>query len=136
MSRLFRTLSAFALAFGIMTASMPRANAGIILAPTGVGLIFIIVGIVHDNLTLLILDGSNSQSVVEKALSEKYSFIDDQQAIKELSAEIAKKMNEVGAVTEETEIKLDQAVILEILAPTGLLELEPVKVSQLINELT
>lgn len=136
MKALKKTISALALAATLTIAPAPKANAGIILVSVGVGIIFIVMGAVNDDLFLLILDGNDQQSQVQQILAERHSFIDDQQALNDLAAAITNKITNAGEITEEVEIKLSEEEILNILAPTGLIELEPVKVQALIADLT
>ncbi len=135
MKKFFKLLAAPVIALALTMTPASKAHAGIILAPTGVGIILIVLGVMRDNLTLLILDGSSAQSNIEKELSRRYTFIDDQQAIRDLAGAITKKFEAQGKITQEVEIKLDKGEILDILAPTGLIELQPAKVQNLINEL-
>lgn len=136
MKALKKTLGALALMATLTTTPVQQANAGIILAPAGVGVFFIIMGIVYDDAFLLILDGNDHQAQVQQMLAERHSFIDDQQALNELASAITTKIENAGEVSEEVELKLSEEEILNILAPTGLLELEPVKVQALIADLT
>ncbi len=135
MKKFFKLLAAPTLALALTMTPSSKAHAGIILAPTGLGIILIVIGVMRDNLTMLILDGSSAQSSIEKELSRRYTFIDDQQAIRDLAGAISKKLEAQGKITQEVEIKLEKGEILEILAPTGLIELQPAKVQNLINEL-
>ena len=114
----------------------PKAEAGIFLAPTGVGILMIILGAARDDLFLLILDGQDNVSQMEEKLAAKYNFIDDQQALKDLSALIVKKVKTTQVCDTEIEVKLDRDAVLDILAPTGLIELEPARVQALLNDLT
>lgn len=135
MKKFAKLMIAPVLAMSLSLTPTSKAHAGIILAPTGLGIILIVLGVMRDNLTLLILDGSSAQSNIEKELSRRYTFIDDQQAIRDLAGAITKKLEAQGKITQEVEIKLEKGEILEILAPTGLIELQPAKVQNLIAEL-
>ena len=114
----------------------PKAEAGIFLAPAGVGILLIILGAARDDLFLLLLDGQDHASQMEEKLTAKYNFIDDQQALKDLSALIVKEVKNTQVGDSEIEVKLDREAVLDILAPTGLIELEPAKVAALLNDLT
>lgn len=112
----------------------PKAEAGILLLPTGVGVVFIVLGVVYDRLGLIILDG-NTQEVVKQKLAEKYPFIDDQAALNELSQVVVNKMNEQDMSKKEITINISREEIEQILAPTGLLELEAANVEAMIEDL-
>ncbi len=113
----------------------PKANAGLILLPTGVGVVILIIGVLRDRLGLIILDAdqANVQSQIEQKLGEKYSFIDDAQALKDLAAVVTSKIS-LDQTQDQIEVKLSRQEILDILAPTGLAELENDKVEALIAD--
>ncbi len=136
MNALKRTLGTFAIAATLMATPAPKANAGIVLAPLGIGVYYIILGIVLDDVFLLVLNDNNTQTQIQQILAERHSFIDDQQALNDLASAIASKIENAGEILQETEFKLTEDEILDILAPTGLIELEPLKVQALIHDLT
>jgi hypothetical protein len=132
--KMFTTLALAVTLFTSMPA--PKAEAGLILLPTGVGIVFIVLGVVYDRLGLFILDGDQTlESQLESKLAEKYSFIDDTQAIKDLAALVATKVDGADLSAEQVEIKLSREEILKVLEPTGLAELETEKVEAMIAEL-
>jgi len=118
------------------TVPAPKANAGLILLPAGVGVVLIVLGVVYDRLGLFILDGEQTlQDQLATQISEKYSFIDDAQAVKELASLIASKVESADLNADKTVVSVSREEILKILAPTGLVELETLKVEALIKDL-
>jgi len=118
------------------TIPAPKANAGLILLPAGVGVVILIVGLMQNSLGLVILDGEQSlQNQIESKIGQKYTFIDDAQAVKDLAALITEKLANTDLSAENVEIKLTREEILTVLAPTGLIQLESDKVESLISDL-
>lgn len=124
---------------GTLFTAMPakKAEAGLILLPAGVGIVLVVLGVVYDRLGLFILDGDQAQLTkqVESKLAERYAFIDDQVALNQLAGLIVAKIGEQPVGAEKVEVKLSREEILNVLAPTGLAELEAEKVEAMITEL-
>ena len=84
-----------ALGTATMTAPTPNANAGILLAPIGIGIILIVVGLLDKSLGLVILsnpDGSISQDSLSSNLMQKYQSLGmDNQTASDLASMIKEK---------------------------------------------
>ena len=133
-----KVVSAFLIASTLsISASTPPAKAGIILAPAGVGVVLLIVGVIYHNKLMIILDadGNLSQSSLEKGLDAKYSFIDDQDVVRNLASSIREKAASAVEVDGKKLVRLSREEVLDILQPTGLADLQPEAVEGLIRDL-
>lgn len=98
MKKIKLTVAALVAALVVSTAQAPKAEAGIILSPVGVGVVLFVLGVVHHNPYLIVLDadGSMSQSSLEATFAHTYPFIDNQDAIRNLAA-LVKEKAEIAA---------------------------------------
>jgi hypothetical protein len=136
--RISAPLLAATLAATLNTATpAPQAQAGVILAPVAVGIALIVLGIHYHNRWMIILDadGNIDQASLEKGLSQKYSFIDNTDVIRNLAASIREKAASTAEVDGTRMVRLSRSEVLSILAPTGLAELNPSAVDALIQDL-
>ena len=137
MKSLKKIIAGLALSVTLFTAvPAPQAQAGLILLPTGVGVVILIIGAIQNRLGLIILDGSTAVAdQIQDSLATKYPFIDDQVALADLAKLIAEKIDVADLSGEQVELKLSRQEILNVLAPTGLATLEAQKVEALISDL-
>ncbi len=139
MNAIKRALSVLLIAATCSVALPARqANAGIILLPFGIGVLLVIMGAVYNDAGLLLLDadGNVKQDALESALAKKYSFIDDRAVVSNLALAIREKAASAEADKNGQKIAaLSRAEVLNILAPTGLVELDPAAVEQVISDL-
>ncbi len=123
----------------LMSVAMPtrQAKAGIIFFPVGVGIALLIIGLVYHDTLLIILDadGNVSQNAIEQSLSKKFSFIDDRAVIGNLATAIRAKADVAPLIEGKKMVSLTSDEVLQIIEPTGLAELNPNAVKQLIQEL-
>ena len=127
------------LIMAMMSVALPArpAKAGIIFFPVGVGIALLIIGLVYHDTLLIILDadGNVSQNAIEQSLTKKFSFIDDRAVIGNLATAIRAKADVTPMVDGKKMVTLTSTEILQIVEPTGLAELQPDAVKQLIHEL-
>lgn len=127
------------LIMAMMSVALPtrQAKAGIIFFPVGVGIALLIIGLVYHDTLLIILDadGNISQNAIESALTKRFSFIDDRAVIGNLATAIRAKADTTPMVGGKKMVSLTSNEILQIVEPTGLAELQPASVQQLIHEL-
>ncbi|MBF0362388.1 MAG: hypothetical protein HQK49_15330 [Oligoflexia bacterium] len=113
-----------------------NANAGIILSPVGVGIYLIIIGAIQHNWWLILLnENGKTNDQLEVAITNTYPQINDQEAVNDLAALVRTKLsNQNVSVLNDSDkinISLTKDEILNVFAPTGLLESNP----ELINKI-
>jgi len=115
----------------------PQANAGIIFAPVAVGIAVLVVGIIYRDTLLIVLDadGNLSQSSLEANLAKKYSFIDDRDVIHGLASAIREKAITAPVIDGKKTVSLSKDEVLNLIAPTGLADLQPAAVEALVQDL-
>lgn len=136
-----KTLKKFVVT-GMIAASLAaipvrQANAGIILLPCGVGIVLIILGALADDALMILLDGNGnlSQDSLESALSKKYAFLDDRDVVRNLATAIREKAASTVEVDGKKSVSLSREEVLAVLEPTGLAELNPAAVEQIVTDL-
>jgi hypothetical protein len=138
MQKIKKAVSALLVAGVLAAAPVAPAQAGIILAPTGVGLIVLIIGLVYGDPLLIILDadGNLSQDSLAKALDAKYPQINDSDVTAAMAAKIREKAISTTANAKgEKNVTLNRAELSEILAPTGLEEANSAAFEQIVSDL-
>jgi len=138
MKKIKQFLATAAIASTILNvAPAPKAQAGIILTPVLVGIVVLVEGIRMHSWGLIVLgaDGNMKQDSLEKALSTQYSFIDDRDVVSTLASTIREKAISAPVVDGKKLVTLSKDEVLNILAPTGLAELQPEAVAQLVQDL-
>jgi hypothetical protein len=139
MSRFKKSVSTLMIAasLGTVTPAPKPAQAGIILTPVAVGVVLIILGIHYHNKLLIILDadGNVSQGSLEQTLSDRYSFIDNQDVISNLATAIREKASSMIEENGRKVVRLTRGEVLGILAPTGLADVNSSAVEALIQDL-
>lgn len=138
MQKIKKAVSALLVAGVLAAAPVAPAQAGIILAPTGVGLILLIVGLVYGDPILIILDadGNLSQDSLAKALDAKFPQINDSDVTAAMAAKIREKAASTAANAKgEKSVTLSRAELSDILAPTGLEETNSAAFEQIVSDL-
>ena len=94
-----------------MSVGSPSADAGIILAPIGIGIILIIVGVADQSLGLVILsnnDGSLKQDSLTTDLMNKYQHLGiDTQTASDLGLLISRKYQNVRATASNARVSIN-----------------------------
>ena len=138
MKKIKQAFSALVIATMIGSAApAPQAQAGIILVPFVVGIVFLVIGIEEHDVLLIVLDadGNLSQDALETNLAKKYTFIDDRDVIHNLASAIRDKSISTPVVDGKKNVSLTKAEVLDLLAPTGLASLQPDAVDGLVRDL-
>ena len=139
MKKLKRAMTSLLIAASLTVAvpSPQPAQAGIILTPFLVGIVLLVYGIEYHNPLWIVLDadGNLSQDSLEKSLTQTYSFIDDRDVIHNLAAMIREKAIHTPVVDGKKNVTLSKDEVLNILAPTGLADLQPEAVARLVKDL-
>jgi hypothetical protein len=107
--------------FTILFTGMPKpeARAGIILAPTGIGIVLIVIGIVHDRLGLLILETDGADGKLEAGFASRYGHLtSNPQVFANLASMVSAKVPAEG-VQEEIELKFSRLEIIRALGPAA-----------------
>lgn len=134
-----RAFAALLIAATLALTPARSANAGLLLLiPTGpLGAIILIIGLVHDDDLLILLDeqGLPSQDGLEGAFAERYPFIDDRDVIAEFASRTREKAKTAPEVDGRKAISFSREEVLEIVEPTGLNVIEPELVEQMIIDL-
>jgi hypothetical protein len=105
--RLKKTVSVLmlgaALSTGVLTASAPQADAGIILAPVGVGFVVLYFGLVEHRAWMIVLgtQGTTTQTDLGTALAQKYPTLDSN-TVNELATAITTQATSPTATTNTT----------------------------------
>jgi hypothetical protein len=110
----------------------------LIFLPTGVGLIVLIIGLVNNDplLTILDADGSVSQDALSRSLAAKYPAIDDANVTSALAQAIRAKAAVTTADAQGRKtVTLGRDEVMQILAPTGLAEINPAAAEQIVRDL-
>lgn len=137
---------ALALAVGLQWTASPErdAHAGLFLTPVyGIGVPIVVFALLYDGewsvkIPLIFLDseGNPRQGALEGGLASRYPFIDDHAVIADLASAIRARAAATRADAQGRKaVRLGREQVLEILEPTGLVELEPEKVEGLIADL-
>ena len=138
MTKIKKTVSTLIIAatLGLSTPSQP-AQAGIILTPVLVGIVLLVYGIEYNNALWIVLDadGNLPQDALAQNLAAKYPFIDNRDVINTLAIAIREKAVSTPVVDGKKNVTLTRAEVLNILAPTGLADLQPQAVETLVQEL-
>ena len=103
-----------------------------------IGIILLIIGLVYGDPVLIILDadGNASQDSLASALDAKYSQINDADVTQALAAKIREKAaSTVANEKGEKNVTLTRAELSEILAPTGLEEVNSAAFEQIVSDL-
>ncbi len=121
----------------VNTTPAPQAQAGIILVPVLIGIVFLVIGIENNDVLLIVLDadGNLPQDALEQNLSKKYSFIEDRDVVRNLATIIREKAKVTPVVNGQRLVTLAPTDVLTVLEPTGLAVLQPELVSGLIKDL-
>jgi len=139
MNKIKKTVSTLIIAATLgLSASAPQpAQAGIILTPVLVGIVLLVYGIEYNNALWIVLDadGNLPQDALAQNLAAKYPFIDDRDVINNLAIAIREKAVTTPVVEGKKNVTLTQTEVLTILAPTGLADLQPQAVQQLVQDL-
>lgn len=138
MKRLKKLISSFVITCSLLTVMPSRqADAGIIFIPIVIGIVFLVIGIENHDTLLIVLDadGSLPQDQLEQNLAKKYGFIDDRDVIHNLSTLIKDRALTAPLVNGKKLVSLTQSEVLTLLEPTGLAELEPTLVAEMVNDL-
>lgn len=119
----------------LTAAPVKQASAAILCFP--LAFLMILVDPYMDVFTFLILDadGHVNQNAVEQMIAKKYSFIDDQDVVRDLAAKITAKAEQTQLVDNKKMVSLSREEILASLAPTSLEITNPEAVEQMINDL-
>jgi hypothetical protein len=133
---------AAALVGGVLTTStvapVQQAQAGLIFLPAGVGVVLLILGVIYDDLLLIILDadGNLNQDALEKVIAQKYPMIEDRDVVRALASAVREKAASVQADGEgRKQVSLSREEVLSLLAPTGMAELNPEAAEQIVRDL-
>lgn len=118
---------------------------GIGTIATGFGIGSVITGNNRDSravilamgLALMVLDDSSAQaSQLEAQLAERYSFIEDRAVVSDLAQAILAKVDAAPAAQDGSRIsQLSRDEIVDILAPTDVMENHPEQVEAMVAEL-
>ena len=129
-------LVAATLAAGVSVTSPQETQAGIILAPFVIGIVLIVVGIEENRLGLLVLgqDGLANRDQLSAKLQEKYGLED--QAVAQQFADVIRSKAAVAPVDTKgaKTVTLSRDEVMNILAPTGLDDLNPNLVEQMVSD--
>ena len=127
---------ASAIVFSSMSVVPQSAQAGIFLFPAGgLGLYFIIMGAVYDRPGLIILKNDKNEQM-KNFIAEKYPTLDDVDVIEELALAINSKVESTDANEKgEIKVQLSKEEVEDILAPSGLLDLDPELSQKIIEDL-
>lgn len=133
------SLIAATLATSSQVVAPQPAQAGVILFMAAIGFPLIIIGAIENRTWLIILDqdGGMPRDQLALALGSQFPEIEDRQVLLALASALrAKALNIAPNTRGEKLVSLTRAEILEILAPTGLLELDPAAVERIVTDLS
>jgi hypothetical protein len=133
-----KAVSALLIAGTLGMVQASTAQAGIVFLPAGVGVAFLIIGLVYNDALLIILDadGNLAQDKLEAALAQKFPQIQDRDVLANLASAIRAKAAVTPADKDGRKtISLDRDQVLSILAPTGLADLDPAAADAIVAQL-
>jgi hypothetical protein len=126
-----------ALSSGAMTVSAQKADAGIILAPAGIGIFIIIWGIAAHNLGLLILgtDGTPDQTALTNTLAQQYTTLDND-TITDLATAITNKTQTTSAdASGRITVTMTRTELSTALAASNIEKDQPAVFNQIVTDL-
>jgi hypothetical protein len=107
--------------FTMLFAGMPKqdAKAGLILAPTGVGILVLIYGAIYNHLGLIILDDEGATSKLANDFRARYGHLSSsQQAFEGLAKMVVGKIPAEG-LDREIEVNFSRKEIVRALGPSA-----------------
>jgi hypothetical protein len=134
-----KSVSALLIASSLtMAAPARQAQAGAIFTPAGVGIVVLVIGIVYHNVLLIVLDqdGSANHDQLATALGQRFPAIEDREVLNNMADAIRGKAESTVANEKgEKMVNFSREEVLNLIAPTGLAEINPAAAEQIVADL-